>query len=53
MLNAKEQLEQGEDLPQSNLDVEGVIASLDRLHELGILSKEEFTQKKTEVLNEL
>jgi uncharacterized membrane protein YdbT with pleckstrin-like domain len=53
MLNAKEQLEQGEDLPQSNLDVEEVIASLDRLHELGILSDEEFTQKKTEVLNEL
>jgi uncharacterized membrane protein YdbT with pleckstrin-like domain len=53
MLNAKEQLEQGEDLPQSNLDVEEVIASLDRLHELGILSDEEFTRKKTEVLNEL
>ena len=53
MLNAKEQLEQGDDLPQSNLDVVEVIASLDRLRELGILSEAEFTQKKTEVLNKL
>jgi len=53
MLNAKEQLEQGDDLPQSNLDVVEVIASLDRLRELGILSEAEFTQKKTEILGDL
>ena len=53
MLNAKEQLEQGEDLPQSNLDVVEVIASLDRLRELGILSEAEFTQKKNGILGDL
>ncbi len=53
MLNAKEQLEQGDDLPQSNLDVVEVIASLDRLRELGILSEAEFTQKKNEILGNL
>ena len=53
MLNAKELLEQGEDLEQGNLDVVEVIASLDRLRELGILSEEEFTRKKTELLVKL
>jgi len=53
MLNAKELLEQGEDLELENLDVVEVIASLDRLRELGILSEEEFTRKKTELLVKL
>jgi uncharacterized membrane protein YdbT with pleckstrin-like domain len=53
MLNAKELLEQGEDLELGNLDVVEVIASLDRLRELGILSEEEFTQKKNELLGKL
>ncbi len=53
MLNAKELLEQGEDLELGNLDVVEVIASLDRLRELGILSEEEFTRKKTELLGKL
>jgi uncharacterized membrane protein YdbT with pleckstrin-like domain len=53
MLNAKELLEQGEDLELGNLDVVEVIASLDRLRELGILSAEEFTRKKTELLGKL
>jgi len=53
MLNAKEQLEQGEDFEPGILDVAEVIASLDRLRELGILSEEEFTQKKTELLGKL
>ena len=46
-------LEQGEDLELGNLDVVDVIASLDRLRALGILSEEEFTQKKTELLGKL
>ena len=53
MLNAKELLEQGEDLELGNLDVVQVIASLDRPRELGILSEEEFTQKKNELLGKL
>jgi len=53
MLNAKELLEQGEELELENLDVVEVIASLDRLRELGILSEEEFTRKKTELLVKL
>ena len=53
MLNAKEHLEQGEDLEPGNFDVVEVIASLDRLRELGILSEEEFTRKKTELLGKL
>lgn len=53
MLNAKELLEQGEDLELGNLDIVEVIASLDRLRELGILSEEEFTRKKTELLGKL
>ena len=53
MLNAKELLEQGEDPPHVNVDVVEVIASLDRLRELGILSEEEFTRKKSELLEKL
>lgn len=53
MLNAKELLEQGEDPQHVNVDVVEVIASLDRLRELGILSEEEFTQKKSELLEKL
>lgn len=53
MLNAKELLEQGEDPQHVNVDVVEVIASLDRLRELGILSEEEFTRKKSELLEKL
>ena len=53
MLNAKEDLLQGDrDLQQTD-DVFDLISSLDRLHEMGILSEQEFNQKKTELLARL
>ncbi|MBK5109159.1 MAG: PH domain-containing protein, partial [Anaerolineales bacterium] len=53
MLNAKEELEQGVEPEQDDLDVVEVLTNLDRLRELGILTDEEFTQKKSEFLERL
>ena len=53
MLNAKEELEQGGEPEQDGLDVVEVLTNLDRLRELGILTDEEFIQKKSEFLERL
>ena len=53
MLNAKEDLVQGERDPQQTDDFFEIIASLDRLRELGIISDQEFNQKKAELLARL
>lgn len=53
MLNAKEYLEQGDGAVQATEDILEIIASLDRLHDLGILSEEEFKKKKAELLARL
>ena len=50
MLNAKERLEQGDGAVRPTGDILEIIASLDRLRDLGILSEEEFKQKKEELL---
>lgn len=50
MLNAKERLEQGDGAVQPTEDILEIIASLDRLRDLGILSEEEFKKKKAELL---
>ena len=53
MLNAKEQLEGGDGAIQPTEDILEIIASLDRLRDLGILSEEEFKKKKAELLARL
>lgn len=53
MLNAKEHLEQGDGPLQPTEDILAVITNLDRLRELGILSEDEFHQKKAELLARL
>jgi uncharacterized membrane protein YdbT with pleckstrin-like domain len=53
MLNAKERLEQGDGADPPTEDILEVIASLDRLRDLGILSEEEFTKKKAKLLARL
>lgn len=53
MLNAKERLEQGDSAVQPTEDILEIIASLDRLRDLGILSEEEFKKKKAELLARL
>jgi uncharacterized membrane protein YdbT with pleckstrin-like domain len=51
MLNAKEQLDQGP--TRSEGDIVDVIAQLDSLRKRGVLSEEEFQQKKTDLLAKL
>jgi hypothetical protein len=51
MLNAKERLEQGDDDATPGVDMLSLIASLDRMHKMGILSDEEFNQKKDQLLS--
>jgi len=53
MLNAKEDLEQGDHLIGDDLDIMEAMSSLDHLKELGILSEEEYTLKKDELLKKL
>jgi uncharacterized membrane protein YdbT with pleckstrin-like domain len=53
MLNAKERLEGGDGAVQPTEDILEIIASLDRLRDLGILSEEEFKKKKAELLARL
>lgn len=50
MLNAKEKLEQGELIDQPAGDILSLIASLDHLRQEGILTEEEFKQKKADLL---
>lgn len=50
MLNAKENLEHGESIEKPADDIPGIIASLDHLRQLGILSDDEFNQKKDDLL---
>ena len=53
MLNAKEDLLRGDRDPQQTDDIFDLISSLDRLCEMGILSEQEFNQKKNELLARL
>lgn len=53
MLNAKERLEGGDGAVQPAEDILEILASLDRLRDLGILSEEEFKKKKAELLARL
>jgi hypothetical protein len=53
MLNAKEDLIQGERDPQQTDDIFELIASLDRLREMEILSEQEFSRKKADLLARL
>jgi uncharacterized membrane protein YdbT with pleckstrin-like domain len=53
MLNAKEELEQGQDPGQDGIDVVEVLTNLDQLRKLGILTEEEFTRKKSGFLEKL
>ncbi|GAG64917.1 unnamed protein product [marine sediment metagenome] len=50
MLNAKERIEQGEEAFKPDEGLPGLIASLDQLHQMGILSDEEFSLKKADLL---
>lgn len=53
MLNAKERIEQGEEAFKPDDDIPGLIASLDELHQMGILSDEEFSEKKADLLGRI
>lgn len=53
MLNAKEELEQGQDREAGDWDLNGAITSLLHLRQLGVLSEEEFVQKKNDLLDQL
>jgi uncharacterized membrane protein YdbT with pleckstrin-like domain len=53
MLNAKENLAQGDSGEQARDEISGLIANLDQLRGMGILSEEEFTQKKKELLSRM
>ena len=50
MLNAKEQMEYGDNQDETGEDIPAMIAQLDKLHKQGILSVEEFQTKKAELL---
>lgn len=50
MLNAKERLEQGDEVFAPSEDIPALITSLNQLRQMGILSDEEFDQKKEELL---
>lgn len=53
MLNAKESLAQGDRGAQAGDEITDLITSLVRLRELGILSEEEFTLKKKDLLSRM
>jgi uncharacterized membrane protein YdbT with pleckstrin-like domain len=53
MLNAKERIEQGEEAFKPDEGIPGLIASLDQLHQMGILSDEEFSKKKADLLERI
>lgn len=53
MLNAKENLERGEESRYAEDDIPALITSLERLYRQGVLTEEEFNQKKSELLARL
>jgi len=53
MLNAKERIEQGEEAFKPEEGIPGLIESLDELHQMGILSDEEFSEKKADLLGRI
>ncbi len=56
MLNAKERLERGDELRSEDIqkeDIPTLIASLDLLRKQGIITEDEFNQKKKELLSKL
>lgn len=53
MLNAKEDLEQGADQERHDFDIMELLTSLERLREMGILTEQEFLQKKSDLLAKL
>lgn len=53
MLNAKEQLDHGDSAGMRSTDIPRLIAGLDHLRELGILTEDEFQSKKTELLKRI
>jgi uncharacterized membrane protein YdbT with pleckstrin-like domain len=50
MINAKEELERGTESRYPEDDIPELIAGLERLHRQGVISAEEFEQKKDELL---
>jgi uncharacterized membrane protein YdbT with pleckstrin-like domain len=50
MLNAKEDLERGDESRHTEDDIPDLIAGLERLRRQGVLSEEEYQQKKGELL---
>jgi uncharacterized membrane protein YdbT with pleckstrin-like domain len=53
MINAKEELERGTESRHPEDDIPEMIAGLERLHRQGVISDEEFEQKKNELLARL
>lgn len=53
MLNAKERLEHGISMPRPGDNIPAMIARLDTLRKEGILTEDEFQQKKSELLKRL
>lgn len=53
MLNAKEELEGGERSEHLADDIPGLIANLDHLRQLGILTEDEFNHKKDDLLTRI
>jgi len=53
MLNAKEQMEQGEKRVLSETSIASLISQLDELRKQGVLTEEEFQQKKADILKKL
>ena len=53
MLNAKEELEQASDPGAESFEIVELLSSLDRLREMGILTEEEFSQKKSDLLEKI
>ena len=52
MLNAKAKINK-DDLPPERMDIPGLIAELGSLHQQGVLTEAEFSQKKAELLAKL
>ena len=53
MLNAKENLERGDRQPSQREDVPALIERLDQLRQRGVITQQEFEQKKNELLSKL
>ena len=53
MLNAKAKLESGDHVVELTMNIPDLIAELGELHQKGVLSDAEFSQKKAELLAKL